>query len=130
MAIIHVNKAMFEEIISQNSTIIFDFWAPWCAPFEPIFESLTTQFPNLAFCRVNVEEEEGLATMFQVRSVPTIVFIREGIIVFSHTGFITENALIEGIDDLQQLQMNQIYQDLIHAQKPAKSSQNTDLKEV
>ncbi|MCF6345973.1 MAG: thioredoxin family protein [Thiomicrorhabdus sp.] len=117
MAIIHVKKAMFEEVISQNNTVIFDFWAPWCAPFEPVFESLTTQFPNIAFCRINIEEEESLAAMFQVRSVPTIVFIREGIVVFSHAGFISETALAEGINDLQQLQMDQIHQDLLHAHK-------------
>jgi len=127
MAIIHVNKAIFEEVISQHNTVILDFWAPWCAPFEPLFDALTCQFPNVTFGRINIEEEEALATMFQVRSVPTIVFVREGIVVFSHAGFIAEMALIEGINDLQQLQMDQVYQDLLHAQKHDKCSPSTDL---
>jgi len=130
MTIIHVKTETFEEVISENNTVILDFWAPWCAPFEPVFESLTLQFPKLAFCRINIDEEEALATMFQVRSVPTIVFIREGVVVFSHAGFISENALIEGINDLQQLQMDQIHQDLLHAQEEAKHSTIKELKTV
>ncbi len=116
MAIIHLKKAQFEETITNNEMLIFDFWAPWCAPFEPIFESLSKKMPHITYCRVNIEEEEALATMLQVRSVPSVMFIREGIIVFSHSGFISEKALTEELNDLQQLNMDQVHQDLIQAQ--------------
>ncbi len=116
MAIIHLNKAQFEETIADNEMLVFDFWASWCAPFEPIFESLSKKMPHITYCRVNIEEEEALATLLQVRSVPSVMFIREGIIVFSHSGFISEEALTEVLNDLQQLNMNQVHQDLIQAQ--------------
>lgn len=116
MPIISLTKATFEETIAQNEMIIFDFWASWCAPFKPIFESLTQKMPHITYCRVNIEEEKALATMLQVRSVPTVMFIREGIVVFSHSGFISEQALADGIKDLQQLDMAQVHRDLVQAQ--------------
>ncbi len=115
MPIISLTKATFKKTIAQNEMIVFDFWAPWCAPFKPIFESLAQKMPHITYCRVNIEEEEALATMLQVRSVPSVMFIREGIVVFSHSGFISEQALANGINDLQQLDMDQVHHDLIQA---------------
>jgi len=86
MPIIHLTKSSFEETIAQHEMIVFDFWAFWCAPFEPVFKSLAQKMPHITYCRVNIEEEEALSAMLQVRSVPCVMFIREGIVLFSHAG--------------------------------------------
>ncbi|VAW48501.1 hypothetical protein MNBD_GAMMA04-1726 [hydrothermal vent metagenome] len=116
MAVHHLKHSQFETFVPENDLIIFSFWASWSAPctlFSDTFERLSQKFTDAAFCQINVEEEETLAELFQVRSIPTILFMREGIIVFSHAGVIAEEALEEGIQDLQQLDMTQVHQDLL-----------------
>ncbi|VAW47998.1 hypothetical protein MNBD_GAMMA03-376 [hydrothermal vent metagenome] len=115
MAIHHLKHTQFDAFIPENDLIVFSFWASWsapCAQFSDVFERLSQKFTDITFCKINIEEE-ALAELFQVRSIPTILFMREGIIVFSHAGVIAEEALEEGIRDLQQLDMTQVHQDLL-----------------
>ena len=119
MAIINLTADQFEETIAQNEIVIFDFWAEWCAPckqFGPVFEATSEKYPDIAFCKVNVEEQEELANMFQVRSIPTITFMRDSIVVFSNPGAIPAEAFKEGIEELIQLDMEQVHKDYAEAQ--------------
>ncbi len=120
MAVIDLTAAQFEETISNNEIVIFDFWAEWCGPckqFAPVFEEISEKHPNIVFAKVNVEEEQELAGMFQVRSIPTLVFMREKIVVFSNPGAIPGSALEEGIKQLNELDMEQVHKDLAKAQE-------------
>lgn len=119
MAVINLKTEQFEETITNNDMVIFDFWAEWCGPckqFSPVFEEISEKYPNITFCKVNVEEEEELAGMFQVRSIPTLVFMREKIVVFSNPGAIPGNALEEAIGQLVDLDMAKVHADLAEAQ--------------
>ncbi len=116
MPILHLKHTQLEEVIPNNDLIVFDFWASWCTPHATLFENLAQTFSDVTFCKVNIEEEKTLAELFQVRSIPTLAFMREGIIVFSHAGTLAEETLIEGITDLRQLNMAQVHQDLLEAQ--------------
>lgn len=125
MSVINLTTAQFEETIAKNDIVILDFWAEWCGPckqFGPVFEEISDKYPDIAFCKVNVEEEQELAGMFQVRSIPTITFMREGIVVFSNPGAIPGNTLEEGIKQLLDLDMEQVHKDLAEAQ--AKQDEN------
>lgn len=120
MAVINLKTEQFEETIENNDIVIFDFWAEWCGPckqFGPVFEEISEKHPNVTFCKVNVEEEQELAGMFQVRSIPTLVFMREKIVVFSNPGAIPGSALEEGIGQLLELDMAQVRKDLEEAQE-------------
>lgn len=120
MSVINLKTEQFEETIQNNDIVIFDFWAEWCGPckqFGPVFEEISEKHPDIAFCKVNVEEEEQLAGMFQVRSIPTLVFMREKIVVFSNPGAIPGNALEEGIKQLKDLDMEQVRKDVEAAQE-------------
>ncbi|WP_319381461.1 thioredoxin [Thiomicrorhabdus sp.] len=119
MAVIDLKTEQFEETISNNDIVIFDFWAEWCGPckqFGPVFEEISEKHSDIAFCKVNVEEEQQLAGMFQVRSIPTLVFMREKIVVFSNPGAIPGSALEEGIKQLKELDMEQVHKDIAAAQ--------------
>ncbi|MBF6057905.1 MULTISPECIES: thioredoxin [Thiomicrorhabdus] len=119
MAVIDLKTEQFEDTITNNDIVIFDFWAEWCGPckqFGPVFEEVSGKHPDIAFCKVNVEEEQELAGMFQVRSIPTLVFMREKIVVFSNPGAIPGSALEEGIKQLKELDMEQVHKDIAAAQ--------------
>ena len=88
--IIHVTDENFEEVVSQpNVTVLVDFWAPWCRPchyFKPVFEAASERHPDLVFGSVNTDEQQGLAARFHVASLPTLVILRDGEIVYSRAG--------------------------------------------
>ena len=119
MAVIDLTAEEFESTIDNNDIVIFDFWAEWCGPckqFAPIFEAVSEKHEKIVFAKVNVEEQQELAGMFQVRSIPTLVFMREKIVVFSNPGMIPESNLEEGIKQLVELDMDQVRKDLEKAQ--------------
>ena len=74
MAVTNLKIEDFESTIENNDIVILDFWAEWCGPckqFSPIFEAVSEKHPDIVFAKVNVEEQQELAGMFQVRSVPS-----------------------------------------------------------
>ncbi|QBZ83405.1 Putative thioredoxin 2 [Hydrogenovibrio crunogenus] len=120
MSVIDLKVENFESTIENNDIVILDFWAEWCGPckqFAPTFEAVSEKHPDIVFAKVNVEEQQDLAGMFQVRSIPTLVFMREKIVVFSNPGVIPESNFEEGIAQLKELDMEKVRQDLAKAQE-------------
>jgi thioredoxin 1 len=120
MAVVNLKTEDFEKFVQENPMIVLDFWAEWCGPckmFGPIFEKVFEKHPDVAFAKVNVEEEQQLAAMFQVRSIPTVAFMREGIVVYAQPGMMPEEMLEEGIKQLKALDMDQVRADLEKAQQ-------------
>lgn len=120
MAVINLTAAQFEDVIANNDMVIFDFWAEWCGPckqFGPIFEEVAAKNPDIVFAKVNVEEEQELAGMFQVRSIPTLAFMREKVVVYANPGAIPASNLEAGIQQLRDLDMVQVHQDVAKAQQ-------------
>ena len=120
MAVINLKTEDFEKFIQDNPMIVLDFWAEWCGPckmFGPIFEKVSENHDDVAFAKVNVEEEQQLAAMFQVRSIPTVAFMREGIVVYAQPGMMPEEMLEEGIKQMKALDMDQVRADLEKAQQ-------------
>ena len=111
MATIKLTKDNFNEIVESNDITIIDFWAEWCGPckqFGPIFEKVSNEYEDIAFGKVNTEEEQELAGYFQIRSIPTTIIIREGIIVFSQPGLLPEEGLKDIISQVKALDMEQV----------------------
>lgn len=115
MAAINLDIAQFEETIAGNDIVIFDFWAAWCGPckqFGPIFEAVSVKHPDIVFAKVDVDAQQELAGMFQVRSIPTIVFMRDKVVVYSNPGLISETELEKGIEQLRALDMVEVHKDI------------------
>ncbi|MDM8564374.1 thioredoxin [Candidatus Halobeggiatoa sp. HSG11] len=111
MATIELTQDNFEQTINENDIVLIDFWASWCGPcrsFAPIYEKVSEKYPDMVFSKINTEEERGLATQFQIRSIPTLVIFREKIIIFSQPGSLPETALEEVISKALELDMDMV----------------------
>ncbi|WP_044410823.1 thioredoxin [Thiomicrospira microaerophila] len=119
MAVLNLTSAQFEETIANNDMIIFDFWAEWCGPckqFGPVFEEVAAKHPDIVFAKVNVEEEQELAGMFQVRSIPTIALMREKVVVYANPGALPASNLEQAVQQLRDLDMVKVHEDMAAAQ--------------
>jgi len=120
MALIHLTKENFNEVIENNQIVIIDFWAEWCGPckaYGPVFEKISSEYSDIVFAKVNTEEEQELAGYFQIRSIPTTVILKERIGIFAQPGALPEDALHDIIKQVKELNMDEV-------RKEIKSQQN------
>ena len=89
----------FEALINDNEIVFVDFWAEWCAPckqFAQVYEKIASQFEGkIVFASVNIEHENELADVFQIRSIPHLMVFKQGIAIYSEAGSLPATALEE-----------------------------------
>jgi thioredoxin 1 len=81
---INLTNDSFESTVAEGVSVV-DFWAPWCGPCRmvaPILDELSSEYEGKAkICKVNTDEEQDLAVKFGIRSIPTILFLKDGKVV-------------------------------------------------
>ena len=111
MAVVELTKENFEQVVTGNSTVIVDYWAPWCGPcrgFAPVFEKVAEMHPDAVFAKVNTDEEQEIAAHFQIRSIPTLMVFRDQVIVFSQPGALPQGALEQVVSKAKALDMDEV----------------------
>jgi thioredoxin 1 len=101
----------FDEVTRSEDIVLVDFWAAWCGPcrsFAPVYEKVSDRHEDVVFGKVDTEAEIGLATQYDIRSIPTIMAIREGVIVFEQAGALPEQALESLISQVRALDMDEV----------------------
>ena len=95
MATVELTKDNFEDTITNNDTVIVDFWAEWCGPcrmFAPTFEQVSEEHGDIVFGKVDTEAQPELAGFFNIRSIPTLMVFRENVILYSEAGALPAEA--------------------------------------
>ena len=101
----------FPAEIQKDGIVFVDFWASWCGPcrmFAPIFEAAAKRHPDIVWAKVDTDAEQELAGALQIRSIPTLMVFRDGVLLFSQPGVLPAAALDELVTKVRALDMDEV----------------------
>jgi thioredoxin 1 len=111
MATRKLTTADFTEVAEAPGIVLVDFWADWCGPchrFAPVFERASEKHEDIVFGKVDTEAEQDLAIEFGIQSIPTVMAIRDGVVVYQQPGALPESALESLISQVRALDMAEV----------------------
>jgi thioredoxin 1 len=120
MATVDLTPENFKDVIEQNDFVIIDFWAPWCGPcqsFGPVYDEVSEQHDDIVFAKVNTQEQQELAGMFNVRSIPTLMVFREQVVLYSEAGALPKSAFEKLVEDARALDMEKVHAEVAKQQQ-------------
>ena len=115
MPTVNLTKDNFDQTVTDNDIVIVDFWAPWCGPckfFSPVFEAASDKHPDVVFAKINTDEQQELAGMFAIRSIPTLMIMREKVILYQEAGAMPAGPFEEIIEKAKSLDMAKVHEEI------------------
>jgi thioredoxin len=111
MSTVELTENTFATTIAENDIVLVDFWASWCGPcrnFAPVYEQVSEANSDIVFAKVDTEDQQGLAGAFQISSIPTLMAIREGVVLYSQAGALPEQALVQLVEAIRGVNMDEV----------------------
>ena len=111
MATVELSQQNFDEVVGSDGLVLVDFWTEWCGPckmFGPVYEKSSDQHQDITFGKVDTEAQVELAQAFQIRSIPTLMAVRDGVVLYSQPGALPAAALEDLIGQLRAVDMEEV----------------------
>jgi thioredoxin 1 len=112
MSTVNVTEKNFDALTTQEEGIvIIDAWAPWCGPcrtFGPTFEAAAEKHADITFAKLNTEDEQRIAGGLAIRSIPTLMVLKDGVLIFRQAGALPASAFEQLIGQVREVDMEDV----------------------
>lgn len=125
MPTVDLTVSDFTSTLESNDIVIIDFWAEWCGPckmFAPWYEEVSDAFSDVVFAKVDTEAQQELAGSFGIRSIPTLMAFRDGILLYKEAGALPKEALTNLVEQVKGLDMDDVRRQIAEAEAAAPNS--------